>query len=58
VFTRGKKHPIYCIVEVEGSIGTITLNNFPDEPAHTLFIGDMPVMSFNNWPAEIWSIEE
>jgi hypothetical protein len=57
VFTKMNTHPIWCVANVDGSIWKITLNNFPDEPAHTILIDDKPIMSFNDWPDNIWTIE-
>jgi len=58
VFRKANKHPIWCIANVDGSVWKITLNNYPDDPAYTIFVDDKPIMSFNNWPNEIWTIEE
>ncbi|MCC6300353.1 MAG: hypothetical protein IT314_13750 [Anaerolineales bacterium] len=57
VFTRVRKRPVWCVANVDESTWTVTLNDFPDEPSHTVFIDDKPIMSFNNWPAELWTIE-
>jgi hypothetical protein len=49
-----------CIVfesEVEGSRWTIRLNDFPDEPCHTLLINGDEVMQFDDWPS-IWERPE
>jgi hypothetical protein len=58
VFRKVNTYPVWCVANVDGATWSITLNNFPDEPSHTIFIEDKPVMSFNNWPDEIWTIEK
>jgi hypothetical protein len=58
VFRKANNHPVWCVANVNGSVWKITLNNFPDYPAHTIYIDDGLVMSFNNWPDKIWTIEE
>ena len=57
VFRKINKHPIWCVANVEGSIWEITLNNFSEEPAYTIFVDGKSIMLFNNWPEEIWKIE-
>jgi len=46
------------IANVENSIWKIKLNNFPDEPIYTICIDEKSVMSFNDWPDEVWKVKE
>lgn len=58
VFRKVDGPHIWCVATVDGSIWKVVLNDFPDEPLYTIYVGEKPIMSFNNWPDEIWKIEE
>lgn len=34
---------------------SIRINNFPEDPGHTLFVDDKIILNFNDWP-ESWKI--
>jgi hypothetical protein len=57
VFRKTNNHPILYITNVDGLDWKVTMNDFPDEPLYTIYIDDNPVMSFNDWPNEIWKIK-
>ena len=48
----GEGHVVFE-AEVNGARWSIRLNDFPDEPCHTLLINGEEVMHFDDWP-QIW----
>lgn len=47
---------IYYSSAVDGDTWIVRLNDFPDEPLHTLIVGGEEVIHFNDWPEE-WSVQ-
>jgi hypothetical protein len=41
------------VADVDGRKWRVRVNDFPDEPAHTLIIADEEVLHFDDWP-EFW----
>lgn len=42
---------------VDGDTWIVRLNNFPDEPLHTLIVEGEEIIHFNDWPKE-WRLRE
>jgi hypothetical protein len=51
--TSSGAHNIAFEAQVDDAHWTIRLNDFPEEPLHTLLIDGDEVMHFDDWPA-IW----
>ena len=44
---------IHWMAEVDGKEWLVRLNDFPDEPLHTLLVDGREIIHFNDWP-EAW----
>jgi hypothetical protein len=58
IFKTAAEPHVKCIAIVDGAAWKVILNDFPDEPLYTVHINERPIMFFNDWPDEIWKIEE
>jgi hypothetical protein len=55
--TAGGNEGICFSAEVNGRIWSLRLNDFPDEPAHTLLIEGEEILHFDDWP-DFWARPE
>lgn len=46
----GREH-ISFRAEVDGSVWELRMNDFPDEPFHTLIIDGEEIIHFDDWPS-------
>jgi hypothetical protein len=52
-----KNGEFFYVAEIEEKKYSIRYNDFPDEPARTLFIDGEPIINFNDWPTN-WINDE
>jgi hypothetical protein len=49
-WTSEKVDSFFYHAFLKGKKLSIRYNNFPDEPARTLFVDGLPILNFNDWP--------